>query len=193
MRYWPAGASAGMAPPGEMWSVVTLSPRISSGRAADDVGDSRHGRVEERRAFQIQTGRAPGESRGIGGLQRRPFRPAIRQLTITRPEQHGGQGGVHHGLDLGVGRPQIGQADLGAGGIDRQHTVGDVVQHRPGDRVGDNQRRGRQVGATDGRMQPALEIAVGRDHAEHDQVVRGDLGGDVVGSGPAPPPQVMQP
>ena len=33
MRYAPAGPSSGMAPAGEMWSVVTLSPSRASTRA----------------------------------------------------------------------------------------------------------------------------------------------------------------
>ena len=39
-RYFPAGPSGGMEPAGEMWSVVTESPRIASGRRPDSAGAS---------------------------------------------------------------------------------------------------------------------------------------------------------
>src|SRR6185369_1631494 len=55
-----------------------------------------------------------------------------------------------------------------------------VDVHRAGQRVGDDQRRGRQVVHLDVRVDPALEVAVAGQHGDDGQVALVDPGGDLL-------------
>ena len=71
----------------------------------------------------------------------------------------------------GGGRPDVLQEDVVAVGVLAQRVVEQVDVHRAGQRVGDDQRRRREVVHLHVGVDPALEVAVAGQHRDDREVV----------------------
>ena len=144
-------------------------------RAVDVVQRRRLARhaVEERRRLDVGRRRVPGVA--VAGRHRHPapLRVAlehVRVLGAVALRRDGAQRLVH----LGRRRPDVAEEDrlalrVGADGI----ALG-VEVHGARQRVGDDQRRRRQVVGARQRVHAALEVAVARQHRRDHQVARLD-------------------
>ena len=83
--------------------------------------------------------------------------------------------------NLLVARPDVAQIDRLAVAALAERLGGEVLADRPGKRVGDDERRRRQIIGAHLRMDAALEIAVAGEHGSDRKVARVDRVGDRLG------------
>ena len=136
--------------------------------------------LEERRLADI--GRVgPGVAIALGRLQ---LAPAF----VAR--EHVGVGALEHLLAHRVGdrlldllraRPDVGEVDRARRRSPRRAARWQVDVHPPGERVGDAERRRSEVVVADVLVDPALEVAVAREHRADDEVVFVDRLRDLLG------------
>ena len=86
-----------------------------------------------------------------------------------------------HGRDLFACRPDIAQIDLAAFLVGAERSLGDVDLHRTGNRVGDDERRRRQVVGAHVGVDAAFEVAIAGQHRGRHQVVLVDRFGNLLG------------
>ncbi len=145
----------------------------------DDVRARRRLRrhpLEIRRMADVGRVRCPAEGLGhraaVTGRQGLP--PFVTaEIAVVLGEHLRADRVAHHGGHLGLARPDVTQIDRAARGVGAQRVVEQVDVHRAGKGVGDDERRGRQVVHLDVRVDPALEVAVTGQHADHRQVTGG--------------------
>ena len=170
--------------PGEMWSVVTESPRTARTRAPSMSRDRRRlerQAVEERRLGDVGRAGVPG----VAVARRGSAAPASARRPRTRSRRSGG---------TAPGRstsPMTDRISSGAGQMsarktgspsrpDAERLGGQVDVDPAGQREGDDERRRGEVARPRERMDPALEVAVARQDRRDDQVVGLDGLGDGV-------------
>ena len=196
--HWPAGDHGAIEPAGEMWSVVTESPRTASTRAPVDVARPARARPTGRRrtaAWRCTSSRVPGVAVARRDRQRPPALVALEHDGVGPPEQLGVDRLADDRPDLVGRRPDVGEdrparrrEPCPSGSVVRSMST------RPGERERDDERRrGEVAGAREG-MDPALEVAVARQHRRDDEVVRPRWPAAIgSSSGPELPMQVVQP
>ena len=113
----------------------------------------------------------PGERVAVGRRQRLPLLVAGEDVGVAVAEHVGGDRRGDDLLDLRRRRPDVAHEDVVAVGVLAQRVVEQVDVHRAGQRVGDDQRRRRQVVHLDVGVDPALEVAVARQHRDDGEVV----------------------
>ncbi len=143
---------------------------------ADDVRARRRRRrdpLEVRGVADVGRVGGPGEGLGdlapVAGRQRLPLLVPGEVAVVLGEHLRADRVADHLG-DLGLARPDVPQVDRVAGAVGAERVAGQVDVHRAGQRVGDDQRRGRQVVHLDVRIDPALEVAVAGQDADHRQV-----------------------
>ena len=175
MSHLPAGEASLIEPAGEMWSVVTESPKMPSARApviVADPAEGHHEAVEERRLGDV--GRCgPVVDLAGGAANRAPQRIRVREVAVERAEDRRVARERHHRRDFVRRRPDVLEVDRPVG-ADAERLGRQVLQHRAGDGVGDHQRRRRQKVGLEVRVDPRLEIAVARQHRGADEIVAAD-------------------
>jgi len=139
-----------------------------------DIGDGARlgGHVLEiGRVLDIGRFRRPVIGFALGGLHRLPFLVALEHVGIFRLERLAGHRALHQFGDFRLGRPDVLEVDVVAVLVLAQRVSGNVHVHVADQRIGHHQRRrGEVVGAHIG-ADPALEVAVARQHRGGDQVV----------------------
>ena len=85
---------------------------------------------------------------------------------------------LDHRIDLAAGRPDVLEEDLLAFLVDAERLLGEVEIHRAGDRVGNHERRRREIVGAHVGVDAAFEVAVAREHGRGDEVVLVDRFGD---------------
>ena len=171
-----------------MWSVVTLSPRIGQHAGVGDVlqwlGLARQA-LEERRLAHVGRALVPGEAVSGRHLERVPALVAVEHLAVALVEHVGLHGVLDRRRDLlGLG-PDVAQVHRLSVAVLAERLVVEVDVHRPGQRVGDAQRRRGEVVHLHVGIDPPLEVAVARQHRDHGQVLGADDVGDLLGQGTA--------
>ena len=141
-----------------------------------DVGHvGRLGRhpLEVRR--QVDVGRLLVPREAVAGrhLQRVPALVAGEDVVVGGAEHLRAHRALDGLADLLARRPQVAQIDVHAVSIDADRVVDDVRVHRARQRVGDHQRRRRQVVHLHVGVDATLEVAVARQHRDDRQVVLG--------------------
>ena len=162
-------------PAGLMWSVVTESPKIPSARAPrmSPRLDGRHPEaVEERRLGDVRR-RGPVVDLAGGAGDRAPQRIGVGDVAVESAVDRRVLRVAHHRGDLVRRRPEILEVDR-AVLADPDRLGREVAQHRAGDRVRDDQRRGGEEVRLEVRMDPGLEVAVARKDRRTDEIVGGD-------------------
>ena len=166
-----------IAPAGEMWSVVTLSPSLASTRAPRMSSHLRRlglHALEVRRVAHVRGVGAPGVAVAVRHVEARPVDVAVEDLRVALAEHV-----LLHGLldrlgDLLRARPDVAQEDVGAVRPLPDRIVQEVDVHRPGERVGHDERRRGEVVHLHVGVDAALEVAVAREHRADGEVVRLD-------------------
>ena len=135
--------------------------------------------VEEGLPAHVGGGLVPGEQVALGHVEAAPALVAVEHGGVVLQEHLTADRAVHHGLDLGVGGPDVLEEHGPALRVRSQRLGGEVEVHRAGERVGDDQRRRGQVVHLDVRRDAPLEVAVARQHGRDGQVVGVDGLGDL--------------
>ena len=138
--------------------------------------------VEERRAAHVGGGRVPGECVPGRDRQGPPAVVAGEHLRVLAGEHLRAQAGGDDLADLGRRRPDVAQVHRLAVAAGAQRVGGQVDVHRPGQRVGDHQRRGGQVVQLGLGVDAALEVPVAGQHRADRKVPLGDRGARPRGS-----------
>ena len=157
---------AAMSPAGEMWSVVTESPRTARTRAPTmsvSGGGLLREALEEGRLLDVGRVLPEGEEVAARHRDRVPVGVAVEHVPVARLEHLG----PDRGLELGhllLARPDVGELDRGPvdGGADRLGREVDVG--RAGEGVGHHEGRRGEVVGLHVRVHPALEVAVAGEH-----------------------------
>ena len=127
--------------------------------------------VEVGRTADVGRLRVPLEGVALGRRQRLPALVAGEDVLVGLAEHLGGDRLRDGLLDLGRARPDVLEEDVVAVLVLAQRVVEQVDVHGAGQRVGDDQRRGREVVHLHVRVDPALEVAVAREHRDDREVV----------------------
>ena len=149
-----------------------------------DVGD--RGRllghpVEVRRLANIGRIGIPGEGVASRGVETLPPLVTGEDVGVVLLEEVARQGRLDRRLDvLGCG-PDVLEEDVVALLVLAERVGVEVEVHRPGQTVGDDQRRRREVVHLDVRVDPALEVAVARQHRGDGEVTLLHGGRDLLG------------
>ncbi len=88
------------------------------------------------------------------------------------------------GRNLRARRPDVAQIDLAALLVGAQRLLGDVDLHGAGDRVGDDQRRRRQIVGAHVGVDAAFEVAIAGEDGGRDEIVLVDRLGNLFGQRP---------
>ena len=182
-RYVAAGVSGLMLPAGLMWSVVTESPSLASTRApAMSVTGDGSGAMPSKYGGLRTYVESSVPREGVARRRRQgaPVLVAGEDVGVAR--------GEHVGVDRTVDRwsaprPATARCRAGRPGCRRRRAerVGrDVDVHGARERVGDDQRRRREVVHLDVGVDAALEVAVAREHRHDGEVVVVDGGADLL-------------
>ena len=128
--------------------------------------------VEVRRLADVRRVGVPREGVAVGRGQRPPRLVAGEHVGVAGAEHVGGDRRGDDLLDLLVARgPDVLHEHVVAVGVLAQRVVEEVDVHRAGQRVGDDERRRREVVHLHVGVDPALEVAVARQHRDHREVV----------------------
>ena len=112
------------------------------------------------RVADVGAGRIPIVGQAAGDLDGLPVRIALEDIGIALAE-HGRRHAAVDGLgDFAVGRPDILEIDIVAGLVLADRIGIEIDPERPGERIGDDQRRRGQIVALGQRVDAAFEIAV---------------------------------
>ena len=136
-------------PAGEMWSVVTESPSSASTRAPR-MSRGRHRlerhAVEVRRPLDVRrTASSHSNSSPCGMSRSRQSSSPSKTSRYFSLEHLGLHGVAHRRFDLGLRRPDVAQVHRRAVLADPERLAVQIDVHRAGERVGDHQRRRREV------------------------------------------------
>ena len=136
--------------------------------------------IEERRPADIGGALIPREPVAGRDLERVPALVAVEHLAVGLAE-HVRLDGLLDGVrDLGLVGPDVLEEDVVAVGVGAERLVVQIDVHRPRQRVGDAQRRRREVVHLDVGVDPSLEVPVARQDRNDGQVLGlhdiGDLG-----------------
>ena len=148
-----------------------------------DVGElGRLGRevLEVRRQAHVGRVVVPLEAVALRHLERVPALVAVVDLAVGLAEHvrlHGRLDGLG---DLLLVRPDVLEEDVVAVLVLAERLVEQVDVHRPGDRVGDAQRRRGEVVHLHVGVDAALEVAVAREHGDDREVLGLDDVGDLL-------------
>ena len=194
----PAGESSLIEPAGEMWSVVTLSPSFASTLAPSmSVSGARLGAhpLEVRRQAHVGrvvlpreavAGRAP-RGRSSARRRRRPRRSWRGTCPSAPPARPPRRPPASFGQ---MSREE----DISPSCVLAERLVEQVHVHRPGERVGDDERRRREVVHLHVGVDAALEVAVAAEHRDDREIVLADRRRrSPPAAGPELPMQVVQP
>ena len=154
--------------------MVTESPSRARTRAPEmsvtGAGSRLHA-LEVRGLADVGGLGVPLEGVALGRGQALPALVAGEDVGVVLDEHVLADGLADDPLDLGRVGPDVLQEHVGAGLVLADRVVLDVPVHRPGQRVGDDQRRGGQVVHLDVGVDPALEVAVAREDRGDREVV----------------------
>ena len=173
-RYCAAGVPALMLPAGEMWSVVTESPSSASTLAPvmSVTGGGLGGHaVEVRGLAHVGRLRIPVERLAVRGRQVPPALVALEDVGVAVGEHLLVDRAGDDVGDLLRRRPDVLEEDVVAVVVLAERLGLEVEVHGAGERVGDDQRRGRQVVHLHVGGDAALEVAVTREHRGDREVV----------------------
>ena len=180
-RYSPAGDDGLMEPAGEMWSVVILSPNSPRMRAPEmsvmSVGRCVDA-LEVRRIAHVGGLVVPGVGFAAGRIDGAPAGVAVEHVGVAVEEQLAGDVLEDELLDLLRGRPDVLQVDELAVAAGAERLLGEILLHRTGERVGDDERRRGEVVGLHVGADAAFEVAVAGEHGGGDDAVLVDGGGD---------------
>ena len=115
-------------------------------------------------------------SRNIDGL---PVGVAGKYICVSGPVEITGDIGLNQSLDFLVARPDIPKKNRLAVMIMAQRFRRHIDQDRSGQRIGDNQRRRRQVVCAYIRVDAAFEVAVSRQHGDRHEFAFVDCAGNI--------------
>ena len=176
MRYFPAGEVFLMQPAGEMWSVVTLSPKMPSGARALDFRDAaglQREILEERRLLDVGGFARPTHRHcrcWTGFRSTSDFARRNRWYSLRKTS--GLQRGLHQrrGFRCSVGQMSFRKTSAPSLPL----PIGSCCQvnvHAAGQRERDDQRRRHEEIRLDVLVDARLEIAVAGKHRRGDQIV----------------------
>ena len=175
MRYLPAGPFFLMEPAGEMWSVVTESPRTARQRAArmSFHGSGRGGHAVEVGGLADVGGvglPAVGVAGGEGEVL--PVLVAVSSRSAYWLCEHLGADGVEDGVgDLGLRGPDVFEEDRLAGVVEADGVGVEVVVDGADEGVGDDERRAHEVVGADLGRDAAFEVAIAAEDGDGDEAV----------------------
>ena len=156
--------------------------------------------VEERRPADIGGALIPREPVAGRDLEAVPALVAVEHLPVGLAEHVRLDGFLDRVGDLGLVGPDVLEEDVVAVRVGAERLVVEVDVHRPRQRVGDAQRRRRQVVHLDVGVDPPLEVPVARQDRDDRQVLGlhdiGDLGrqrSGVADAGRAPVADQVEP
>ena len=121
----------------------------------------------------------PGEQFAFRHVESLPAVVAFEYGGVVLEEHLTADGAVHHGFDLGIGRPDVLQIHVVAIVVFAERLGFEIEVHGAGERVSDDQRRGCQVVHLDVGADAAFEVAVAGEHGGDGQVVGVDGFGDL--------------
>ena len=164
-------------------------------RALDVLDVRRLGRqvLEERRLAHVGRVVRPGVAVALGHLERVPALVALEHLAIGLGEHVALHGLLDRVRDLLGARPDVLEVDVLAVLVLPERLVEQVDVHRAGERVGDAQRRRREVVHLHVGVDAALEVAVARSTETTARSSAPTTSEISSGSGPELPMQVVQP
>ncbi len=102
-------------------------------------------------------------------------------LPILGPEHRRIEVGLDEPRDLLAGRPEVLQVDRRAVGARAERVAGEVEVHAPGERVGDDEHRAREVVRPDLVVDPGFEVAIAAENGRDKRVAGRDLFRDRIG------------
>ena len=135
--------------------------------------------VEERRPAHVGRALIPGEAVAGRHLERVPALVAVEHLAVGLAEHVGLDRLLDGAGDLRLVGPDVLQVHGSPCVVGAERLVVEVDVHRAGQRVGDAQRRRREVVHLHVGVDPALEVAVAREHRDDRQVLGADDVGDL--------------
>ena len=184
--------------PGEMWSVVTESPRTASTRAPTMSRDGRRLERRDRRRTAASRCRSRPRPRRSGRPSGSAARASARRPR-TRPRRSRGTARDRPpspitARDLVGRRPDVGEEHRLAVRAGAERLGRQVDVDAPGERERDDERRRREVARARQRVDAALEVAVARQDRRR-RPGRSPRSPAAIGSssGPQLPMQVVQP
>ena len=132
--------------------------------------------VEVRRLADVRRVLVPGEGVALGSRQRLPLLVSGEHVGVVVGEHLRRDRLADHPLDLAERGPEVLEKDVVPVLVLPERVTEEVDVHRAGQRVGDDQRRGREVVHLHVGVDPALEVAVAGQHAHDGEVLLVDRG-----------------
>ena len=136
--------------------------------------------VEERGLANVRGLLVPGEAVSAWDLERVPAVVAVEHLAVALVEHVGLHRLFDRLRDLGGLGPDVLEVDRLAVAPLAERLVVEIDIHRPGERVGDAQRRRREVVHLHVGVDPALEVAVAREDRDDRQILGAHDVGDLL-------------
>jgi hypothetical protein len=163
-----------MAPAGEMWSVVTESPKMPRARApVISAGCCRaHAEVrEERRLLDVGGLRVPLVNVARGGRDLVPLRILRGEVRVELAEDLGLERGLHRRRALPAASARCPSGKRVARPCRCRGSAAQVDVHAAGEREGDDERGRHEEVRLDVLVDAGLEVAVAGEHGGGDEIV----------------------
>ena len=141
--------------------------------------------LEERRVADVGRIGIPGEPAAGRHGKRLPPIVAAEHVGVLRPEHLRRHRAQHRLLNLALGRPQLAQKHRHARLVRPERLGRQVDRHAPRERVGDDERRRREIVRAHLLLNASFEVAVAAQHRGDDEIARFDFGAHLVGQRPA--------
>ena len=191
-RYWPGGrVLLERARRRDVVGRDRVAEQAEDARVLDrlePLGRLRRHPLEVRRTPHVGRVVLPLVAVALGDVDPLPVVVALEQRVAVAVAEHLGlDGGLDRGVHLLLRRPDVAQVDVLAVRVLAERVVHDVEVHPAGQRVGDAKRRRGQVVHLHLGVDPALEVAVARQHRAHDQARLLDRLRDRLGQRPRVP------
>ena len=148
-----------------------------------DVAERRRRRRqvdEERRLLDVRRLRVPRVQGTLGDRERAPRVVAVEHGAVALAEEVRAHRLAEDRLHLGTARPHVAQVDVVPVGVGTERLAREIDVDAARERVGDDERRRREIRRAHQRMDASFEIAVAAQHRGDDEIVVADRGRDRV-------------